>query len=85
MGRTTKPSAKLKIHVENEQLVMYGSSSESAGCVLRGALSLRLKKPASFKSLILSFQGTISVSWSQCKSRTHTLSYLFQTPLTDSI
>ncbi|CAO3630394.1 unnamed protein product [Mucor hiemalis] len=65
MGRTTKPSAKLKIHLENEQLVMYGSSSESSGCVLRGALSLRLKKPASFKSLILSFQGTISVSWSQ--------------------
>lgn len=80
MGRTTKPSAKLKIHVENEQLVMYGSSSESSGCVLRGALSLRLKKPASFKSLILSFQGTISVSWSQCKSHTDAILSFF--PLT---
>jgi hypothetical protein len=68
MGRTaTKLSAKLKIHLENEQLVMYGSSTESSGCVLRGALSLRLKKPTSFKSLTLSFQGTMSVSWSQRK------------------
>lgn len=67
MGRTTKPSAKLKIHLENEQLVMYGSSTESSGCVLRGALSLRLKKPTSFKSLVLGFQGTMSVSWSQRK------------------
>jgi hypothetical protein len=67
MGRiTTKPNAKLKIYLENDQLIMYGSSNESSGCVLRGALSLRLKNPTSFKSLILSFYGTISVSWSQC-------------------
>ncbi|KAL9547079.1 hypothetical protein MBANPS3_006355 [Mucor bainieri] len=66
MGRTaTKSNAKLKIHLESDQLVMYGSSTESSGCVLRGAVSLRLKKPTSFKSMILSFYGTISVSWNQ--------------------
>jgi hypothetical protein len=64
---TNKTSAKLKIHLENEKLVMYGSSQESSGCVLRGALSLRLKKPTSFKSLVLGFFGTINVTWSQCK------------------
>lgn len=67
MGRVTKTSAKLKIHLENEQLVMYGSPSESSGCVLRGALSLGLNRPTSFKSLTLSFEGTMSVSWNQCK------------------
>lgn len=71
MGRTSnntkQNSAKLKIHLESEKLVMYGSSQESSGCVLRGALTLRLKKPTSFKSLVLSFYGTISVTWSQCK------------------
>lgn len=68
MGRTaTKSNAKLKIHLESDQLVMYGSSTESSGCVLRGAVSLRLKKPTSLKSLVLSFYGTISVSWNQCR------------------
>lgn len=67
MGRVTNPSTKLKIHLENEQLVMYGSPSDSSGCVLRGALSLRLNKPTNFKSLTLSFQGMMSVSWNQCK------------------
>ncbi|CEP11696.1 hypothetical protein [Parasitella parasitica] len=66
MGRmTNKSNAKLKIHLENDQLIMYGTSNESSGCVLRGALSLRLKKPTSFKSMVLSFYGTMSVSWSQ--------------------
>ncbi|KAG2206248.1 hypothetical protein INT47_007261 [Mucor saturninus] len=65
MGRVTNPSTKLKIHLENEQLVMYGSPSESSGCVLRGALSLRLNRPTNLKSLTLSFQGTMSVSWNQ--------------------
>lgn len=67
MGRATNSSPKLKIHLENEQLVMYGSPSESSGCVLRGALTLRLNKPTSLKALSLSFQGTMSVSWNQCK------------------
>ncbi|KAI8354580.1 hypothetical protein EDC96DRAFT_446880 [Choanephora cucurbitarum] len=61
-----RPSNKLKIHVESNQLVMYGSSTESSGCVLRGALSLRLKKPSRFVSLALCFYGSISVSWNQC-------------------
>jgi hypothetical protein len=61
----TKSSAKLKIHLENDQLIMYGPTTESSGCVLRGALSLKLSKATRFKSLILCFHGTISVSWNQ--------------------
>ncbi|KAG0777755.1 hypothetical protein G6F22_011655 [Rhizopus arrhizus] len=44
---------------------MYGSSNESSGCVLRGALSLKLNKPTRLKSLSLCFLGKISVSWNQ--------------------
>ncbi|GAA5799311.1 hypothetical protein EDC94DRAFT_650944 [Helicostylum pulchrum] len=65
MGHITKPNAKLKIHLENEKLVMYGSPTESSGCVLRGALTLCLKRSTRFKSLVLSFHGSMSVSWSQ--------------------
>lgn len=60
-----KPNTKLRIHLENEHLIMYGSSTESSGCVLRGALSLKLKKSTSFKSLNLCFIGKVSVSWNQ--------------------
>ncbi|RCH80563.1 hypothetical protein CU097_003355 [Rhizopus azygosporus] len=62
---TNKPNAKLRIHLENNHLIMYGSALESSGCVLRGALSLKLKKPTSFKSLSLHFLGKVSVSWNQ--------------------
>ena len=67
MGRPTKRNTKLRIHLENDQLVMRGSPTESSGCVLRGALFLRLKKPTRFKCLTLSFQGTMTVSWNQRK------------------
>ena len=62
-----KPSTKLRIYLENDHLIMYGSSNESSGCVLRGALSLKLNKPTRLKSLSLCFLGKISVSWNQCK------------------
>ncbi|KAI9487318.1 MAG: hypothetical protein EXX96DRAFT_552657 [Benjaminiella poitrasii] len=65
MKITRKNNPKLKIHLENDQLIMYGTSTESSGCVLRGALSLQLNKPTKLQSLILSFHGTMSVSWSQ--------------------
>jgi hypothetical protein len=61
----TASTTKLKIHLENDQLIMYGSTAESSGCVLRGALSLKLSKPTRFNSLVLCFYGTISVSWNQ--------------------
>lgn len=60
-----KGNAKLRIHLENDHLIMYGSSTESSGCILRGALSLKLKKSTSFKSISLQFIGKVSVSWSQ--------------------
>lgn len=62
-----KPNESLKIHLESDKLVMYGSSVESSGCVLRGALTLNLNQPTYIRSLYLRFYGTMSVSWSQCK------------------
>ncbi|KAG1440996.1 hypothetical protein G6F56_011678 [Rhizopus delemar] len=64
MKRIIQQSA-LKVHVESDHLIMYGSSTESSGCVLRGAISLKLKKSTRCKSLSLNFLGKISVSWNQ--------------------
>ncbi|KAI7900474.1 uncharacterized protein BX663DRAFT_517778, partial [Cokeromyces recurvatus] len=60
-----KRSIELKIHLENDQLIMYGSSTESAGCILRGVLSLELDRPTKLQSLALHFYGTMTVSWSR--------------------
>ncbi|KAI9249620.1 hypothetical protein BY458DRAFT_525366, partial [Sporodiniella umbellata] len=64
MKRINKQN-NLKIHLENDRLIMYGSSSESSGCVLRGSISLKLNKPTQCKTLSLNFLGKISVRWNQ--------------------
>ncbi|KAI8059399.1 uncharacterized protein B0P05DRAFT_558469 [Gilbertella persicaria] len=55
--------AQVKIHVESESLIMYGSSTESAGCVLRGVMSLRLPETTKIKSITLEFSGKSTISW----------------------
>jgi hypothetical protein len=72
-----KPNAKLKIHLENDRLIMYGTPTESSGCVLRGALTLKLNHQTSIKSLKLRFYGTLAVSWSQRKLSPLSLSFFF--------
>ncbi|KAI7894358.1 uncharacterized protein EV154DRAFT_599995 [Mucor mucedo] len=57
--------AKFKIHVENENLIMYGVSSESAGCVLRGVVNLQLQETTKIKSIGLSLAGRMTVSWTE--------------------
>ncbi|KAI8982098.1 hypothetical protein BDF20DRAFT_817575 [Mycotypha africana] len=83
IGQRSKIEAntKLKIHLENDRLIMYGSTSESSGCVLRGALSLQLRKRTYFKSLTMKFCGAITVHWSQ--SGNH--SYEFELVLPGSL
>ncbi|KAI8646473.1 hypothetical protein BD408DRAFT_336833 [Parasitella parasitica] len=60
-----RSSTKVKIHIESENLIMYGSSAESAGCVLRGVMSLKLQEPAKIKSIALELVGKMAVTWTE--------------------
>lgn len=64
---------KLKIHVESDQLIMYGTPAESAGCVLRGVLELNVTEPTKVKSISLRFSGKMTITWTERKH----LSYCF--------
>ncbi|CEP11136.1 hypothetical protein [Parasitella parasitica] len=60
-----RSSAKVKIHVESDNLIMYGSAVESAGCVLRGVMSLKLQEPIKVKSIVLELFGKMAVTWTE--------------------
>ncbi|KAG2223039.1 hypothetical protein INT45_008240 [Circinella minor] len=49
----------LRIDLETDQLVMYGSVTQSSGCVLRGVVSLNLSQPTKVKAIKLKFSGNI--------------------------
>jgi hypothetical protein len=59
--------AKVKIHVENENLIMYGSAMESSGCVLRGVMNLQLQETTKVKSIGLEVIGKMTISWTEGK------------------
>ncbi|KAI9494877.1 hypothetical protein BDB00DRAFT_816185 [Zychaea mexicana] len=56
---TSDSERLLRIDLENDQLVMYGSTTESSGCVLRGVVSLNLVQPTKVKTIALHFSGNI--------------------------
>lgn len=59
--------AKVKIHVENENLIMHGSAMESSGCVLRGVMNLQLQETTKIKSIGLELIGKMTISWTEGK------------------
>ncbi|KAI9253766.1 hypothetical protein BDA99DRAFT_416029, partial [Phascolomyces articulosus] len=67
---------KTKIHVESDQLVLYGTPSESAGCVLRGVLDVRVQEPTKVKAISLRFTGKMTITWTE-----RLYSYEFELPL----
>ncbi|KAI9480585.1 MAG: hypothetical protein EXX96DRAFT_461924, partial [Benjaminiella poitrasii] len=56
---------QLKIHVENDTLILRGSPEESVGCVLRGCVMLRLKETTRVKSIVLNFTGKMKIQWNE--------------------
>ncbi|KAH8554110.1 hypothetical protein BGW37DRAFT_243566 [Umbelopsis sp. PMI_123] len=60
---------ELKISLENDHLVFHGSPAESAGCVLRGVVSLKVVEPCKFKSLRLKFKGVMHIEWKEGSQR----------------
>lgn len=60
-------TSELQIDLENEEIILLGHSSESAGKLLRGTVSLNLTEPMKIKSVTLLFIGKMKVSWSEGK------------------
>ena len=56
---TSDTERLLRIDLETDQLVMYGSKTQSSGCVLRGVVSLNLPQPTKVKAITLKFSGNI--------------------------
>jgi hypothetical protein len=60
-----RSTVKTKIHVESDNLIMYGPTNESAGCILRGVMSLNLQEALKVKSISLQFSGRMVISWTE--------------------
>lgn len=60
-------SHHIKIHVENETLVLRGNPEESVGCVLRGCVVLYTRETMKAKSITLNLMGKMKVQWSERK------------------
>lgn len=60
-------SHHIKIHVENDTLILRGSPEESVGCVLRGCVILNTKEAMKVKSITLNLLGRMKVQWSERK------------------
>lgn len=56
---------ELKISLENNRLVLHGSPTESAGCVLRGVLSFKAPEPCKLKVVRLKFKGVMHIEWKE--------------------
>ncbi|KAI8373072.1 uncharacterized protein BYT42DRAFT_536696 [Radiomyces spectabilis] len=56
---------EFKIHVENETLILRGSTEESLGCVLRGYVILHLKECTRFKSISMNLIGRMKIQWNE--------------------
>lgn len=59
---------ELKIHLENDMLIIRGSPEESVGCVLRGYVMLNTKETLRVKSIHLSLLGKMKIQWNERKS-----------------
>jgi hypothetical protein len=60
-------SHHIKIHVENDTLVLRGNPEESVGCVLRGCLVLQVKENIKVKSITMNLTGKMRVQFSERK------------------
>ncbi|CEI92426.1 hypothetical protein RMCBS344292_06685 [Rhizopus microsporus] len=56
---------ELKIHLENDMLIIRGSPEESVGCVLRGYVMLNTKETLRVKSIHLNLLGKMKIQWNE--------------------
>ncbi|KAI8370025.1 hypothetical protein EDC96DRAFT_440126 [Choanephora cucurbitarum] len=58
-------SHHLKIHVENDTLIVRGNPDESVGCVLRGYVVLCVKGAMKVKGIHLNLSGKMKIQWTE--------------------
>ncbi|KAI9319271.1 hypothetical protein BX666DRAFT_1836910, partial [Dichotomocladium elegans] len=66
-----RSAARVNLLLENDQLTMYGSASESAGCVLRGVLEVEVQEPIKAKAISLRFYGKMIITWTELVGNGH--------------
>ncbi|KAI9311661.1 hypothetical protein BX666DRAFT_1867566 [Dichotomocladium elegans] len=50
----------LKVHLETDQVVMYGNTEQSTGCVLRGVVCLSISQATRVRAITLQLTGTMT-------------------------
>ncbi|KAL0080322.1 hypothetical protein J3Q64DRAFT_1625352, partial [Phycomyces blakesleeanus] len=58
-------SPEFHIDLETDEILMNGSTEESAGVLLHGSVFLNCQEPTKIKAIRLSFTGTAKVHWSE--------------------
>jgi hypothetical protein len=58
---------EFRIHLEEDNIILHGSSRESAGTVLRGYILLNSPEQIKVKSIVLKFVGKTNVYWAEGK------------------
>ncbi|KAI8378987.1 hypothetical protein BD560DRAFT_453329 [Blakeslea trispora] len=56
---------QLKIHLENDTLILRGSPDESVGCVLRGYIVFHVKETMKVKGIHLNLNGKMKIQWNE--------------------
>lgn len=63
---------EFRIQLENDHLILHGTSEESAGTILRGSVLFNCQEKTKVKSIKLKFSGVTSVSWCEGKIAAYT-------------
>lgn len=62
---TTHHSSEFQIHLQDNHIILHGSSEESAGVMLRGSIIFHCHESTRVKSITLKFLGTTNVNWTE--------------------
>lgn len=64
-------SPELELELENDEVILHGSSEESAGVILRGSVVLNCLEQTKIKSMTLKFIGMTYVNWTEGKQKSY--------------
>ncbi|KAI8879880.1 E set domain-containing protein [Backusella circina FSU 941] len=63
MVLVARKTYELDIKLSTPEIIMMGSSSESAGKLLQGTVTLNLTEPMKIRSIVLNFLGQVKAEW----------------------
>jgi hypothetical protein len=77
MVNATRKAYELDIVLSTPEIIMMGSSSESAGKLLQGTVVLHLLEPIKIRSITLDFLGKVKAEWYEGMLHFHIISFFF--------